>query len=158
MRPLNRVVDYFATEPVRVAACLRLPMIGLIALLVYEGHIRHWLPEVWTAVLLAYTAAALVWLVIVLRGPVPPWADWASTSIDVLAVFALCVASGAATMVDTCWCSGHFVGVRYGLRCRRPLELPPRSAISRPGSSTPSAMTPSGCRMGLTSTLDSWSG
>ncbi|MGB8501555.1 MAG: ATP-binding protein [Mycobacterium sp.] len=97
VRPLNRVVDYFATEPVRVAACLRLPMIGLIALLVYEGHIRHWLPEVWTAVLLAYTAAALVWLVIVLRGPVPPWADWASTSIDVLAVFALCVASGAAT-------------------------------------------------------------
>src|SRR5260370_15184078 len=45
----------------------------------------------------AERATAVVWLVIVLRGRVPPWAGWASTAIDVLAVLGLCVASGAAT-------------------------------------------------------------
>jgi two-component system NarL family sensor kinase len=35
---------------------------------------------------------------VVLRGPVPAWAGWASTGIDVLAVVALCVVSGGATV------------------------------------------------------------
>jgi two-component system NarL family sensor kinase len=45
-----------------------------------------------------YVVAALVWVVVVLRGPVPPWAGWASTGIDVLTVVALCVVSGGATV------------------------------------------------------------
>ncbi|MFV1364554.1 DEAD/DEAH box helicase [Mycolicibacterium elephantis] len=41
-------------------------------------------------VLGAYAAAALVWLVVVLRGPVPRWAGWWSTAVDVLVVVVLC--------------------------------------------------------------------
>jgi two-component system NarL family sensor kinase len=34
-RRIQRFVDYFAAEPVRVSAILRLPLIGLIAVLVW---------------------------------------------------------------------------------------------------------------------------
>lgn len=94
---LDRVAGYFAREPVRVTAFLRLPLIGLIALLVWTWEVDHWLPGVYEVVLGFYGAAAVVWLVVVLQGPVPRWADWTSTAVDVLVVVVLCLVSGGAT-------------------------------------------------------------
>ena len=97
-RPLARAVDFVAAEPVRLSAFLRLPLIGLIVLLVSVWEVEHWLPLAYAAILGTYSVAALVWVVVVLRGPVPGWAAWASTGIDVLTVLALCVVSGGATV------------------------------------------------------------
>ena len=97
-RQLPRLVDYVAAEPVRLSAFLRLPLIGLIVLLVSVWEVEHWLPIAYAVILAAYSVAALVWVVVVLRGPVPGWAGWASTGIDVLAVVAICVVSGGATV------------------------------------------------------------
>lgn len=97
-RPTNHTLDYLTTEPVRVAAILRLPLIVLIALLVYIQDVEHWLPGVYGAVLLLYAAFAVVWLVIVVRNPVRWWFGVASTGMDVLAVLVLCLASGGATV------------------------------------------------------------
>ncbi|MEY8013885.1 sensor histidine kinase [Mycobacterium sp. HUMS_12744610] len=97
-RPLARFVDFVSAEPVRLSAFLRLPLIGLIVLLVSVWEVEHWLPLAYALILSAYSVAALVWAVVVLRGPVPPWAGWVSTGIDVLAVVALCVVSGGATV------------------------------------------------------------
>lgn len=94
---MNRITEYFATEPVRVTAFLRLPLIGLIALLVWIWEVDHWLPGVYAVVLGLYGVAAAVWVIVVLRGPVPRWADWASTAVDVLVVVVLCLVSGGAT-------------------------------------------------------------
>jgi two-component system NarL family sensor kinase len=91
------IIEYLAAEPVRVAAVLRLPLIGLIAILVWIWEVDHWLPEVYAVVLGVYTVAAVGWLVAVLRGPVPRWADWASTGLDVLVIVVLCLVSGGAT-------------------------------------------------------------
>jgi two-component system, NarL family, sensor kinase len=95
--PYGRIVDYFATEPVRVSAILRLPLIGLIAVLVWIWEVDHWLPELYAVILGAYAVAAVLWLIAVLRGPVPRWADWASTIVDLLVIVALCLVSGGAT-------------------------------------------------------------
>jgi len=95
--PLARAADYLGTEPVRVAAVLRLPLIVLIALLVWIEGVDHWLPAVYWSVLIFYTVTAAVWLVVVLRRPLQWWFGWASTAIDVGAVLAMCVASGGAT-------------------------------------------------------------
>ncbi|MCX2934346.1 ATP-binding protein [Mycobacterium sp. CVI_P3] len=95
--PLARAADFLGTEPVRVAAVLRLPLIVLIALLVYVEGVDHWLPAVYWTVLIVYTATAAVWLAVVLRSPLRWWFGWASTAIDVVAVLAMCVASGGAT-------------------------------------------------------------
>ena len=95
--PIRHAVDYLTSEPVRVAAVLRLPLIVLIALLVYIEGVDHWLPVVYIAVLILYTVAAAVWLVVVARWPVRRRFGWVSTGIDVLAVVAMCVASGGAT-------------------------------------------------------------
>jgi len=92
------MVDFVAAEPVRLSAFLRLPLIGLIVLLVSVWEVEHWLPLAYALILGTYSAAALVWVVVVLRGPVPPWAGWASTGIDVLTVVGLCVVSGGATV------------------------------------------------------------
>lgn len=92
------MVDFVAAEPVRLSAFLRLPLIGLIVLLVSVWEVEHWLPMAYAVILGTYSIAALVWVVVVLRGPVPPWAGWASTGIDVLTVVALCVVSGGATV------------------------------------------------------------
>lgn len=92
------MVDFVAAEPVRLSAFLRLPLIGLIVLLVSVWEVEHWLPLAYAVILGTYSVAALVWVVVVLRGPVPPWAGWASTGIDVLTVVALCVVSGGATV------------------------------------------------------------
>lgn len=97
-RSLARLIDYVAAEPVRLAAFLRLPLIGLIVLLISVWEVEHWLPLAYAAILGTYSIAALVWVVVVLRGPVPSWAGWVSTSIDVLTVTALCVVSGGATV------------------------------------------------------------
>jgi len=97
-RPLARLVDFIAAEPVRLSAFLRLPLIGLIVVLVSVWEVEHWLPLAYALILSVYSIAALVWVVVVLRGPVPAWAGWASTGIDVLAVVALCVVSGGATV------------------------------------------------------------
>lgn len=92
-----RPPDLLSTDPVRVAAVLRLPLIVLIALLVYVQDVEHWLPVAYAAVLVLYTVAATAWLARVLTRPVPSWAGWVSTGMDVLAVLALCLVSGGAT-------------------------------------------------------------
>jgi two-component system NarL family sensor kinase len=84
-------------DPVRVAAWLRLPLIVLIVLLVLVEDVAHWLPGAFAVVLGGYTVAAITWLVLVLTRPVPRWAGWASTGIDVAALLALSVLSGGAT-------------------------------------------------------------
>lgn len=96
-RFLEPILGYLAAEPVRVSAVLRLPLICLIAVLVWIWEVDHWLPGVYAAVLGSYAAAAVVWVIIVSRGPVPRWADWASTGVDVLVITTLCVVSGGAT-------------------------------------------------------------
>lgn len=92
-----RPPDLLSTDPVRVAAVLRLPLIALIAVLVYVQDVEHWLPGAYAAVLVLYALAATAWLARVMTRPVPHWAGWASTGMDVLAVLALCLVSGGAT-------------------------------------------------------------
>ena len=92
------MVDFVAAEPVRLSAFLRLPLIGLIVLLVSVWEVEHWLPLAYAAILVTYSLAAMAWVVVVLRGPVPTWAAWVSTGIDVVTVVALCVVSGGATV------------------------------------------------------------
>ena len=100
----RRLVDHLAAEPVRVSAILRLPLIGLIAVLVWIWEVDHWLPELYAAILGAYAVAAVLWLIAVLRGPVPRWADWASTIVDLLVIVALCLVSGVRRRL-CCRCS-----------------------------------------------------
>jgi len=94
---LSRVVSFFAAQPVRVSAVLRLPLIGLIAMLVLLWEVDHWLPHFYLVVLGCYAVAAALWLLVVLRGPLPRWADYASTAVDVLVIVVLCLVSGGAT-------------------------------------------------------------
>ncbi|MGV0737416.1 sensor histidine kinase [Mycobacterium syngnathidarum] len=93
----GRVVEFFTTQPVRVSALLRLPLIGLIVVLVSVWDVDHWLPALYAVILSGYAAVAVLWLVVVFRGPMPPWAEWASTAVDVLVLVALCAVSGGAT-------------------------------------------------------------
>ncbi|MCV7152863.1 sensor histidine kinase [Mycolicibacterium pyrenivorans] len=95
-RLIQRLGDA-AAEPVRVSAILRLPLIALIAILVWIWEVDHWLPGLYAVIIGCYAVAAMAWLVAVLRGPVPRWADWASTAVDVLVIVALCLVSGGAT-------------------------------------------------------------
>ncbi len=95
--PFHRFVDHLAAEPVRVSAVLRLPLIALIAVLVWIWEVDHWLPELYAVILGAYAVAAVLWLIAVFRGPVPRWADWASTIVDLSVIVALCLVSGGAT-------------------------------------------------------------
>lgn len=97
IRPLERLGGHLASEPVRVSAVLRLPLILLIVVLVWVWEVDSWLPEVYAVVLGAYAVVAAAWVVIVFRGPVPRWADWASTAFDVLVIVVLCLVSGGAT-------------------------------------------------------------
>ena len=82
--------DFLAAEPVRVSAVLRLPLIALIGVLVWIWEVDHWLPQLYAAILGCYAVAAVVWLLAVLRGPMPRWADWASTSCIRIAIRAAC--------------------------------------------------------------------
>ncbi|HEX7827822.1 MAG TPA: sensor histidine kinase, partial [Mycobacterium sp.] len=97
VRHLRRIVDYFAAEPVRVSAVLRLPLIALMGFLVWLWEVDSWLPGVYTTILGAYAVVAVLWVVAVFRGPVPSWGGWISTGVDMLAVVSLCVVSGGAT-------------------------------------------------------------
>ena len=90
----DRVLEYFTAEPLRVSAWLRLPLIGLIVVLVSIADIDPWFPAMYWAVLAAYTVSALVWVVIAVRGHAWPWAAPVATAVDILAVLALCVAYG----------------------------------------------------------------
>jgi two-component system NarL family sensor kinase len=40
-RPVQQFVDHLTAEPVRVSAVLRLPLIGLIAVLVWIWEVDH---------------------------------------------------------------------------------------------------------------------
>lgn len=93
----GRVVDFFTNQPVRVSALLRLPLIGLIVVLVSVWEVDHWLPGLYAVILSGYAAVAVLWLVVVFRGPMPAWAEWASTAVDVLVLVTLCAVSGGAT-------------------------------------------------------------
>jgi two-component system NarL family sensor kinase len=93
----KRFLDFFAAQPVRVSAVLRVPLIVLILVLVSVWEVDHWLPEVYAVIIGLYAIAAVVWLVVVLRGPMPRWVEWASTAVDVLVLVALCAVSGGAT-------------------------------------------------------------
>ncbi len=95
--PFHWFIDHLATEPVRVSAVLRLPLIGLIAILVWIWEVDHWLPGLYAVILGVYAVAAVLWLIAVFRGPVPRWADWASTIVDLQVIVALCLVSGGAT-------------------------------------------------------------
>jgi two-component system, NarL family, sensor kinase len=70
-RPVQQFVDYFAAEPIRVSAILRLRLIGLIAVLVWIWEVDHWLPGLYAVILGLYAVAALLWLGAVLKGLVP---------------------------------------------------------------------------------------
>ncbi|MBX7449106.1 sensor histidine kinase [Mycolicibacterium sp. 3033] len=89
--------DFLAAEPVRVSALLRLPLIVLIGVLVWIWDVDHWLPQLYAAILGCYAIGAVVWLIAVVRGPVPRWADWTSIVIDLTVIIALCLVSGGAT-------------------------------------------------------------
>ncbi len=93
----ERTVNFFASQPVRVSAVLRVPLIILILVLVSVWEVDHWLPEVYAVIIGVYAVAAVIWLVVVLRGPMPRWVEWASTAVDVLVLVALCAVSGGAT-------------------------------------------------------------
>jgi two-component system NarL family sensor kinase len=96
-RTLSRMVDHFTTEPVRVLAILRLPLIALMGVLVMLWEVNHWLPGLYVVILGVYAVAAVAWLVVIVRGPVPRWASWAPTAVDVVVVVVLCLVSGGAT-------------------------------------------------------------
>ena len=91
------VLDFLTAEPLRIRSFLRLALIALIALLVHFTHVSHWMESVFITVLVAYAISAVAWLILILRGPIRWWYMWASTSVDVLMVVILCIASGAAT-------------------------------------------------------------
>ena len=67
----DRIAGYLAAEPVRVTAFLRLPLIALIGVLVWIWEVDHWLPGLYAVILGVYAVAAVLWLVAVLKGPVP---------------------------------------------------------------------------------------
>ena len=69
--PFHWSIDSFAAEPVRVSAVLRLPLIALIAVLVWIWEVDHWLPQLYAVILGVYAVAAVLWLVAVLRGQMP---------------------------------------------------------------------------------------
>ena len=91
------VLDFLTAEPLRIRSFLRLALIALIALLVHFTHVSHWLEKVFITVLVAYAIGSVAWLILILRGPIRWWYMWASTSVDVVMVVVLCIASGSAT-------------------------------------------------------------
>lgn len=98
-RLLGRMLDFLTTEPLRIRSFLRLALIALIALLVYHTHVSNWMDTLFTAVLVGYSVAAVLWLIFVLRAKdVRPWYGWVSTAADVVIVLVLCIASGPATI------------------------------------------------------------
>src|SRR4029077_20981257 len=60
-RPVQQILDYLAAEPIRVSAILRLPLIGLIAVLVWIWEVDHWLPGPYAVILGVYAVVAVLW-------------------------------------------------------------------------------------------------
>ena len=143
--PSHSFIDYLATEPVRVSAILRLPLIGLIAVLLWIWEVDHWLPGLYAVILGVYALAAVLWLIAVLRGPVPRWADWASTVVDLMVIVALCLVSGGVTSALLPVFFLLPISVAFGDR-------------PAPGSSIPSATTESACRTSCTRISASYCG
>lgn len=99
MRPaIARALDFLTAEPLRIRSFLRLVMIVLIALLVAQTHVSHWLERVFVAVLVIYAIASVAWLFYVMRAPVRWWFRYASMFVDVAVVLVLCIASGPGTI------------------------------------------------------------
>ena len=98
VRVAGRVLDFLTSEPLRIRSILRLVLIVLIALLIYQTHVAHWLQDVFTVVLVAYAVGSIAWLVYLLRAPVRWWFRYASMFVDVAVVTALCIASGPGTI------------------------------------------------------------
>jgi len=90
-------LDFLTAEPLRIRSFLRLALIALIALLVHSTGVPHWQATVFTTALVGYAVGALAWLIFILRRPTRWWYGWASTSVDVVMVVILCIASGAGT-------------------------------------------------------------
>lgn len=97
-RVATRALDFLTSEPLRIRSILRLVLILLIALLIYQTHVSHWLEDVFTAVLVAYAVGSIAWLVYLLRARVRWWYRYASMFVDVAVVTALCIASGPGTI------------------------------------------------------------
>ncbi len=97
-RKVSRVLDFLTSEPLRIRSILRLVLIVLIALLISQTHVSHWLDDVFTGVLVAYAVVSVAWLFHVLRRPVKWWFGYASMFVDVVAVAVLCIASGPGTI------------------------------------------------------------
>ena len=95
---VSRTLDFLTSEPLRIRSMLRLVLTVLIALLISQTHVSHWLDEVFTAVLVAYAIGSVAWLVYVLRRPVKWWFRYASMFVDVVVVLVLCIASGPGTI------------------------------------------------------------
>lgn len=93
-----RVLDFMTSEPLRIRSFLRLVLILLIALLIYQTHVDHWLDEVFTGVLALYAVASVAWLFYLMRAPVKWWFRYASMFVDVAVVVILCIASGPGTI------------------------------------------------------------
>ncbi len=91
---VDRLVEYFADEPLRVSAWLRLPLLALIVALVSIADIAPWFPEAYWGVLGAYAVSAVVWVAVAIRGRAPAWATAVATLIDIVAVLVLCIAAG----------------------------------------------------------------
>ena len=97
-RIATRVLDFLTSEPLRIRSILRLVLILLIALLIYQSHVAHWLEDVFTGVLLVYAIGSVAWLFYLVRRPVRWWFRYASMFVDVAVVTALCIASGPGTI------------------------------------------------------------
>lgn len=97
-RLIDRLLDFLTSEPLRIRSFLRLVLIALIALLIYHARVQHRFEGVFNAVLVVYAVIAVMFLIVVLRGPDRWWYGWVSTAVDVAVVVVLCMASGPATI------------------------------------------------------------
>jgi membrane protease YdiL (CAAX protease family) len=71
---VSRVLDFVTVEPLRIRSILRLVLIVLIALLIYQTHVSHWLDVVFTAVLALYAVAAVALVLTAISiGALLPW-------------------------------------------------------------------------------------
>lgn len=96
-RVTGRVLDFLTSEPLRIRTILRLLLIVLIVLLIYQAHVSKWLEGVFTAVLVAYGIVSVAWLFYLPLTPARWWFRYASTFVDVAVVTTLCIASGRGT-------------------------------------------------------------
>lgn len=92
-----QTLEFLTGGSLLIRSLLRLALIALIALLVSVIDVDHWLDAAFVTLLTIYAAAALVWMVVLMQLPYRRWYGWASTTVDVVFVLALCITSGAAT-------------------------------------------------------------